>query len=151
MKRLQQQSYYPLAVPEFEISQPKSTHPAERDCTRSSKQTLRVYLDKGRVSEQKQQVTRQGAVPENLPKKQLPEIHITFSFLRPAELATGGQKIVRTAFSHRTHFSLTSGVAPQWFHGGAIASIHLFLTVVHVVRWCFFPPSLSVCLVPYQP
>lgn len=57
------QQSYPPAVPEFEASQPKSTHPAERDCTRSSKQTLRVYLDKGRVSEQKQQVTRQGAVP----------------------------------------------------------------------------------------
>lgn len=62
MKRQQQQSY-PPDVPEFEASQPKSTHPAERDCAWSSKLTLRVYLDKGRVPEQKQQVTRQGAVP----------------------------------------------------------------------------------------
>lgn len=73
------QQSYPPAVPEFEASQPKFTHPAERDCTRSSKQTLRVY------------------------------------------------------------------VAPQSFHGGAIVSIHLFLTVVHVVRWCFFSP-LPLCL-----
>lgn len=132
MKRQQQQSY-PPAVPEFEASQKKSAlNSAERrrrgvqNRRWSSKQTLKVYLDKGRVSEQKQQVTRQGAVPENLPQKQPPEIQITLSVLRPAELAAGEQKIVRAAFSHRTQFSLTSGVAPQLFHGGAIASIHLF-------------------------